>query len=167
MDYRAMQIAREGESCVGIFEEAPLAPSDWGRGLVVVSHRFLRDFETHEIGGLGHLDALALDDAFYLLRDAVGGSALYRITLPGERVSLAETPQLGIATAERVFTDPLLASPVVRSTLELTLPTAAGAFYQIQTSTDMLEWAPVGLPAPGGSVETILVDPEVPRRFFK
>ncbi len=163
----AMAVARGGESWIGCFRERPMEIGAAEREFVRVSHHYLRDFATHDMDDFGHLDLAALPDAFYLLREGPGGGTLHRVPLPAKRLPLAEEAQLRIAQSERVFIDPVINEPTTSAVLELTPVGEAGTYLQLQTSTDLRIWEPLGLPVPVGAVETILIDPDVPRRFFK
>jgi hypothetical protein len=167
LSFRDMRVARGGESWIGFFEEH----AEWwtlpGRGAVAVSHRYLREFEVHEMGDLGHLDAAVTSDAFYLLRESVGGGVLYRVSLPADRVPQADAGQLQIAAKDASFLDPSQGGYVIRGTLEIAVPGDSNTFHPPETSVDLLRWDPLGLPAPGGAVDSFLVEPDVPRRFFR
>jgi hypothetical protein len=166
--FYGMRVARGGESWVAVFEQ----PSEWpgmpSRVWALTSSRFLRDIESHEINHFSLSDAVVGPDGFYLLHNSpAGGSVLLRVPLPETRLPVLATPQLSASAGVRTFVDPITRNPSERAVIEITIPGGGNVFHQLETSSDLETWQPLGLPVPAGAVEAVVSEPSVSRRFFR
>ena len=166
------ECTRGGETCAVVCEEIPvvLTPNTPAarNGVIVISHDYLQTFEVIEVNDFGHLGVVPTGEALYLLRAEETENVLHRLPLPSDRPPLAEERwQLQMLTSWGYFYEPEIWNGDGLPTFELSLPDVPGAFYQLYRSTDLQQWAPLGLPAPAGSRQVVLQDSSVPRVFFK
>lgn len=147
------------------------------RHLVAFSGDYLRNFDFHVYSDVGYIDGVTEHDACYVLRATAGGTALLRLTSDSPRVTVGQRAKLGASTRTQIFYtslmiyDPVTGEPAAgtteRQVLDVEVAPDDGAFTVLETSTDLVNWTPVGLPFPSGQTATFVLQPGEPRRFFR
>ncbi|MFH1497139.1 MAG: hypothetical protein ABII82_04865 [Verrucomicrobiota bacterium] len=147
------------------------------RQLMVCSTDYLQTFEFHVYSDNGYIDAVTDGEACHVLRATGTGTTLLRLTPDGPRVPVGQRPRLRAAGRTQAFPtglariDPNTGEPVPstldRRVIDLEVMSEDGVFFVLETSTDLENWTPIGLPFPAGQTATFVLPPEEPRRFFR
>lgn len=166
-----MVVGRRGESYAGaFFRYSQTGGPD--RHLVVWSHDYLNTYQFHDFEDEGHVGFVAVEDGFYLLRATVTGCALYRLAWPETPGMVGRGPTLALRA--NPLEEPSLFGlngslpepPQFTPAVDLELSGEGSDFFQVETSTDLVNWVPLGLPRKPGTSPQWLIGPEG-RRFFR